>query len=73
MDPSASQNPTAEQPDIPSEYAGRWIAWNEESTEIVASGDTLTECHQDAEKNEVENPRFEKVPELDVRTIGAVR
>lgn len=73
MDASTSQHRTPDQPDIPREYAGKWVAWNADTTEIVASGDTLTACHEDADKKKIDQPRFEKIPELDVRTIGAVR
>ena len=73
MDSPLNHDHGSQQPDIPREYAGKWVAWNSQGTEIVASGDTLTACHEDAEQKEVQKPRFEKIPELDVRTIGALR
>lgn len=35
-------------PPAPIEYAGQWVAWNREQTEIVAHGEKLVEVHRAA-------------------------
>ena len=48
-------------PDVPLEYAGKWIAWNDERTEIVASGQDIAEVSQAARKMGVQQPLLEFV------------
>jgi hypothetical protein len=56
---------------VPREYAGRWIAWNHEFTKIIASGESLAEVMQAAERCGELDPVIDKVPRADVRLIGA--
>ncbi len=34
---------------VPLDYAGKWIAWNRQQTEIIGSGSTFDEAKQAAE------------------------
>lgn len=63
----------SEQPAVPVELGGKWIAWTLDGTRIVAHGDTLDECEAAAAKAGEPTPRFEKTPPADVRIIGVVR
>lgn len=36
----------------PTKYAGQWIAWNEDHTEVIAHGEILEEVRKKAEKKE---------------------
>lgn len=53
---------TKEIPIVPIEYAGQWIAWNEDHTKIVASGKTLREADENAIATEEKHLWFEKIP-----------
>ena len=55
-------SPKKRPPAIPKKYAGKWIAWSQRGTRIVASGRTFAVTRQAArDKGEVQ-PVFEKVP-----------
>jgi hypothetical protein len=62
-----------ERPIVPVELGGKWIAWTNDGSQIVAHGDTLDECERAAAEVGEKTPRFEKVPRSDVRIIGAIR
>jgi hypothetical protein len=47
---------------VPLEYAGKWIAWNEDCTEIVAHGATLSEVREQAVQCGYAHPVFHKIP-----------
>src|SRR5438067_292088 len=51
-----------ELPVVPKEYAGRWIAWNQGRTAIVASGMTLREAADAARMAGEGKPGYEWVP-----------
>jgi hypothetical protein len=53
------------------EYAGKWIAWDQSVTCIVASADSLEEVIEAAKRAGVPNPILDKVPRADIRLIGA--
>jgi len=55
---------------VPLEYAGKWVAWNSDHTEIVACSDNIQELWQMAKAQCIANPIFEKVPRADVRFMG---
>lgn len=57
-------------PDIPAEYAGKWIAWNDDRTEIIASGRGFREVWEAAKRTDADHPLFEKVIPADVRFVG---
>jgi hypothetical protein len=61
---------TTKSPIVPKEYAGKWIAWNCNQTEIVASGQTADEAEDLARKRGEEFPILAKVPLSDVRLLG---
>ncbi len=52
-------------PDVPLEYAGKWIAWSDDWTEIVASGIDVAEVSKAARALGVKQPFLEKVPRPD--------
>jgi hypothetical protein len=58
-------------PTVPSEYAGKWIAWNHAMTRIVASGTTPAEVLEAAKKLGESDPVLGKAPRANVRIIGA--
>jgi hypothetical protein len=69
----APESTTAELQVVPIEYAGQWIAWNDQGTRIVASGHTLPEAVQAATAAGAAHPVFAKVPKSDVRFAGLQR
>lgn len=60
----------ANQPTVPREYAGKWIAWDHEMTRVVASGKTPREARDAAIKAGEARPILGKSPPADVRMIG---
>ena len=56
---------------IPQQYAGLWIAWDSLETMIIASGRTLEEARQAAQRAGEPAPVLEKVPRADVRFVGS--
>jgi hypothetical protein len=50
------------QPPVPLEYAGQWLAWNRDCTQILAHADTLDEVHELVEKLGYNDPVFHKIP-----------
>jgi hypothetical protein len=56
---------------VPREYAGKWIAWDHAMTRIIASGESLSEVMQAAERVGEIDPVVDKVPRADVHLIGA--
>jgi len=63
----------SEQPTVPIEYAGKWIAWDHNMTRIVASGESPTEVLESAKKVGVSDPILDKSPRASVRLIGGPR
>ena len=57
----------------PVEFAGQWVAWNREQTEIVGHGRTWMEARQAAADAGVSDPVLQKVPRPDVVFIGVRR
>ena len=57
-------------PVVPKEYAGQWIAWDQEQTQIVASGRTYEEACQAAIAAGEEHPLLAKAPSAKVRFVG---
>lgn len=53
---------TEEIPIVPIEYAGQWIAWNEDHTKIIASAKGLREAHEKALRTGEEHFWMDKVP-----------
>jgi hypothetical protein len=47
---------------VPAEYAGRWIAWNREHTQIIADGATLSEVCDKAKAAGCDEPILQPVP-----------
>lgn len=61
----------ANQPTVPREYAGKWIAWDREMTHIVGVGVTPREARDAAIKAGENRPILGKSPPADVRMIGS--
>lgn len=57
-------------PAVPFEYSGKWVAWNADHSQIVASGDGLNEVWRIVHEREIRDPVFEKIPRANVRLIG---
>lgn len=57
-------------PVVPIEYAGKWLAYSNDETRIVAAGTTFTEAKQAAEQAGERQPVLVKAPHADVRFIG---
>ena len=55
---------------VPIEYAGKWVAWNSDHSEIIASAATLQEVWTMTRTKAEADPVFEKVPHADVRFVG---
>ena len=64
--------PREEPQAVTAEYSGKWIAWNEAQTRIVASGETLDEAEEAAQKAGIEQPVMEKVPPLEGGFVGGL-
>lgn len=60
-------------PTVPLKYAGKWIAWSFDHTEIVASGDHLKDVHDEVRQagGDVSKVWFDKVPDANIRFGGA--
>jgi hypothetical protein len=56
---------------VPAEYSGKWVAWNSDHSQIVASADRLSELWQQVHDQRIDDPVYEKVPRSDVRFVGA--
>lgn len=56
---------------VPAKYAGKWVAWNEEQTDVVASGQTIREVSQQVKKQGEKNVWFDKIPDANIRFGGA--
>ncbi|MGE3240599.1 MAG: DUF5678 domain-containing protein, partial [Pirellulales bacterium] len=57
----------ANQPIVPREYAGKWIAWDQGRTQIVACGDTPSEVIDLTNRTGILEPILEKVPRAHFR------
>jgi hypothetical protein len=57
---------------VPKRFAGRWIAWDQQHTRIIASGATFSEARRRAIESGERQPLLAKVPNADTRFVGAV-
>ena len=64
--PVCSVSPNA----VPLKYAGKWVVWNSDHSQIVGSADTVKDVWRIAREGLVIDPIFEKVPRSDVRFVG---
>ncbi len=56
---------------VPAKYAGKWVAWSEDQTHVVASGQTIQEVSEKVKKKGDRNVWFDKIPDAHVRFGGA--
>lgn len=70
---SESRSKTHGIPVVPREFGGKWIAWNQAGTKILAAADDLVTAEQAARQAGENHPRLEKVPRADVRIVGGAR
>jgi hypothetical protein len=61
---------TLESPLVPKEYSGKWIAWSNDRSVIIACGETADEAEDRAHEMGEESPVLAKVPLADVRFLG---
>jgi hypothetical protein len=59
-----------DQPTVPREFAGKWIAWNREMTQVIGVGSTPREARDLAIKAGETHPILGKSPPAHVRLIG---
>ena len=57
-------------PSVPKEYAGKWIAWNWQRTQIIASGVTRQEVRRSALATGEPRPILDKVPDSNCNFLG---
>ena len=57
-------------PPTPPEYAGQWVAWNEDHTRIIAHGEDLARVERDAFAAGCADPIFEKALPADSYFVG---
>ena len=57
---------------VGAQYGGKWIAWNNDATRIVASGETIEEVRQEALRAGFLLPGLEFVPPTDRAFVGGV-
>ena len=55
---------------VPIKYAGKWVAWASDHSQILAHSDSIQELWQIAQDRRIPDPIFEKVPRSDVRFVG---
>lgn len=67
--PRASQGATA-QAMLRQEHAGKWLAWSEDESRILAVGDTSEEVRAAAERAGATHFIYDWVPPTDDRQIG---
>lgn len=65
----ALENPNRPKP-APVEYAGQWVAWNRERTEIIAHGRSLEEVSDLARAAGHEDPILQCVPQPYIRVFS---
>ena len=54
----------------PVDYAGQWVAWNKQRTQIVAHGTDMAKVHAAAVAAGHSNPIVQRVRHPDVHFIG---
>jgi hypothetical protein len=67
--PTKPVDPRATSP-VPLEYAGKWVAWASDHSQILAQSDSIQELWQIVQDRGIPDPIFEKVPRSDMRFVG---
>jgi hypothetical protein len=67
-----SQRPLPEPEPVDAKYGGKWIAWDDSATRIVASGESLQIVREQALNAGVKLPGLEFVPPSDRAFVGGV-
>ncbi len=55
---------------VPVEFAGKWVAWSSDHSQILASDQSLQALWKMAKEQDLRDPVFEKVPRADVSFVG---
>ena len=63
VDPRATRS-------MPIEYAGKWVAWSSDHSQVVAHSDDIKELWRIVHERRIADPIFEKVPRSDTRFVG---
>ena len=67
-----SQNEPRLPDPVGAKYSGKWIAWDNGATKIVASGETIEEVRQEAMRAGILLPGLEFVPPTDRAFVGGL-
>ncbi len=67
---TSEKKPVPIPPPAPIEYAGQWVAWNKEWTEIVAHGREFADVHREAIHKGFSDPIMEHVRNPKLAFIG---
>ncbi len=67
------REPLPENPVVPLEYAGLWIAWDRQHARIVASGPTIEAAFTAAVAAGEPEPILASAPDADIWSIGGPR
>ena len=49
-------------PPVPERYAGQWVAWNADCTEIISNGDNYSEVFDQAIASGCLHPVLQRIP-----------
>ena len=63
-------NKPASRPVVPKELAGKWIAWNQQGTKIIASADDIRAARDKATAAGERDPIVDWVPPAHARFVG---
>jgi len=55
---------------VPIQFAGKWIVWASDHSQILAHSDSIQELWRIARDKRISDPIFEKVPRSDARFVG---
>lgn len=55
---------------VPIEYSGKWVAWDSQLKQVVATAESMEALWQLVNDKKIEKPVFEKVPNAYVRFVG---
>jgi len=73
MQPIEDDDLGPELPTVPSEFAGKWVAWKHDQSAILGAARTFAEAYQLAIDLGETNPLMMKAPHADRLFIGGLR
>jgi len=69
----AQEQKSKTRPVVPRQYSGQWIAWSQDGSRIVASGQTLAAARAAALAAGQREVGYEWVPPANTRIVGGCR